>query len=129
MVKAPTDADLIRLRSFLQRLESDARHAVEDAELWQHQIERLKGEVAYLEAARSRAFLAQIAIDYGAARVYRSNLFKDVAPFGGEVRQWPQRKKYLRRNIDNLRALGPSTARLITAGYLVGQRGTRYCSA
>jgi hypothetical protein len=69
MVKAPTDADLIRLRSFLQRLESDARHAAEDAELWQHQIERLKGEIAYLEAARSKAFLAQIGIDYGAGRV------------------------------------------------------------
>jgi hypothetical protein len=65
----PADADLIRLRNFLQRLESDARHAVEDAELWEHQIERLKGETAYLEAARSKAFLAQIGIDYGAARV------------------------------------------------------------
>jgi hypothetical protein len=69
MRKAPTDIDLIRLRNFLQRLESDAQHAVEGAELWEHEIGRLKDEITYLEAARSRAFLAQIAIDYGATRV------------------------------------------------------------
>ena len=66
MLKAPTDADLIRLRQFLHRLESDAKDAVEDVEFCRREIDRLKSEIAYLEAARSRAFLAQMGIDFGA---------------------------------------------------------------
>ena len=66
MLKAPTDADLIRLRQFLHRLESEAKDAVEDMEFCRREIDRLKREIAYLEAARSRAFLAQIGIDFGA---------------------------------------------------------------
>ena len=65
MLKAPTDADLVRLRQFLRRLEKDA---VEDAELSPREIDRLKREIAYLEAARSKAFLAQIGIDFGSER-------------------------------------------------------------
>jgi|SRR6476659_7409248 hypothetical protein len=68
MLKAPTDADLIRLRQFLHRLESDAKDAVEDAEFCRREINRLKSEIAYLEAARSKAFLAQIGIDFGSER-------------------------------------------------------------
>ena len=67
MLKAPTDADLIRLRQFLHRLESDAKDAVEDVEFCRREIDRLKSEIAYLEAARSRAFLAQMGIDFGAS--------------------------------------------------------------
>jgi hypothetical protein len=73
MLKAPTDADLIRLRQFLHRLESDAKDAVEDAEFFRREIDRLKSEIAYLEAARSKAFLAQIAIDFGATGSGRWN--------------------------------------------------------
>jgi hypothetical protein len=65
MLKAPTDADLIRLRQFLHRLESDAKDAVEDVEFCRREIDRLKSEIAYLEVARSRAFLAQMGIDFG----------------------------------------------------------------
>jgi hypothetical protein len=67
MLKAPTDADLIRLREFLYRLETDAKDAVEDAELCRREIDRLRSEIAYLETARSKAFLAQIGIDFGSA--------------------------------------------------------------
>lgn len=74
MLKAPTDSDLIRLRQFLRRLEIDAQGAVDDAACRQ-EIERLKDEIAYLEAARSKAFLAQIAIDFGAAESGRWNYF------------------------------------------------------
>ena len=73
MLKAPTDADLIRLRQFLHRLESDAKDAVEDAEFCRREIDRLKNEIAYLEAARSKAFLAQVAIDFGATGSGRWN--------------------------------------------------------
>ena len=73
MLKAPTDADLVRLRQFLNRLESDAKDAVEDAELFRREIDRLKSEIAYLEAARSKAYLAQIGIDFGAADQARWN--------------------------------------------------------
>jgi hypothetical protein len=65
MLKAPTDIDLVRLRQFLRRLESDAKDAVEDVEFCRREIDRLKTEIAYLEAARSKAFLAQIGIDFG----------------------------------------------------------------
>jgi hypothetical protein len=71
MLKAPTDADLIRLRQFLHRLESDAQRAVDDAEFSRYEIDRLKSEIAYLETARSRAFLAQIGIDFGSERARR----------------------------------------------------------
>ena len=73
MLKAPTDADIVRLRQFLHRLESDVKEAAEDAEFCRHEIDRLKSEIAYLEAARSRAFLAQIGIDFGAAGAGRWN--------------------------------------------------------
>jgi hypothetical protein len=65
MLKAPTDTDLIRLRQFLRRLEIDAKDAAEDAHLCRGEIDRLKTEIAYLETARSRAYLAQIGIDFG----------------------------------------------------------------
>ena len=68
MLKAPTDADLIRLRQFLRRLESDAKDSADDAEFCRREIDRLKSEIAYLEAARSKAFLAQIGIDFGSER-------------------------------------------------------------
>jgi len=68
MLRAPTDADLVRLRQFLHRLESDAKDAVEDAEFCGREIDRLKSEIAYLEAARSKSFLAQIGIDFGSQR-------------------------------------------------------------
>lgn len=67
MLKAPTDADLIRLRQFLQRLEIDAKDAVDDGVFCRREINRLKNEIAYLEVARSKAFLAQIAINFGSA--------------------------------------------------------------
>jgi hypothetical protein len=73
MLKAPTDADLARLRQFLRRLESDAKDAVEDAEFCRREIDRLKSEIAYLEAARSKAYLAQIGIDFGATEPGRWN--------------------------------------------------------
>jgi hypothetical protein len=73
MLKAPTDTDLLRLRQFLRRLEADANEAVEDAEFCRREIDRLKREIAYLEAARSKAFLAQIGIDFGAAGSGRRN--------------------------------------------------------
>jgi hypothetical protein len=73
MLKAQTDTDLLRLRQFLRRLEADANEAVEDAEFCRREIDRLKREIAYLEAARSRAFLAQIGIDFGAAGSGRWN--------------------------------------------------------
>jgi len=73
MLKAPTDTDLLRLRQFLRRLEADANEALEDAEFCRREIDRLKREIAYLEAARSRAFLAQIGIDFGAAGSGRWN--------------------------------------------------------
>jgi hypothetical protein len=65
MLKAPTDADLIRLRQFLRRLETDVQGALDDPEAYRYEIERLKDEIAYLEAARSKAFLAEIGIDFG----------------------------------------------------------------
>jgi hypothetical protein len=68
MIKAPTEADLVRLRQFLRKLESDARIAVGDIDVDRYEIEMLKHEIAYLEDVRSRAFLFQIEIDYGASR-------------------------------------------------------------
>jgi hypothetical protein len=68
VIKAPTEADLARLRQFLQKLESDAQIAVGDIDFDRHEIEMLKHEIAYLEDVRSRAFLFQIEIDYGAPR-------------------------------------------------------------
>jgi len=49
MVKAPTEADLNRLRQFLEKLESDARIAVGDIDVDRHEIAMLKHEIAYLE--------------------------------------------------------------------------------
>ncbi len=71
MVKAPTDADLVRLRQFLRRLEIDAQSAGDDADRCRHEIEMLKDEIAYLETDRSRAYLSQIGIDFGAPRLGR----------------------------------------------------------
>jgi hypothetical protein len=68
MVKAPTEADLVRLKQFLRKLESDAQIDVGDINVDRHEIEMLKHEIAYLEDVRSRAFLFQIEIDYGASR-------------------------------------------------------------
>ena len=73
MLKAPTDADLIRLRQFLNRLEADAQGGFGDADACRLEIERLKDDIAYLEAARSKAFLAQIGIDFGATGSGRWN--------------------------------------------------------
>ena len=73
MLRAPTDADLTRLRQFLRRLETDAKGALDDAGACRQEIERLKDEIAYLEAARSKAYLAQIGIDFGAAGSGRWN--------------------------------------------------------
>ena len=64
MLKAPTDADLVRLRQFLNRLESDAKDAVEDAEIFRREIDRLKSEIAYLEAWR-RLVLTSVLPDQG----------------------------------------------------------------
>ncbi|HMA55868.1 MAG TPA: hypothetical protein VKP52_03935 [Pseudolabrys sp.] len=57
----------------MKRLESDAQTAPGggDIEFCRHEIEMLKDEIAYLEAARSKAFLAQIAIDFGTSRQAR----------------------------------------------------------
>lgn len=66
MVRAPREADLARLRQFLTRLEADARYAPGGDIDVTHEIEKLKDEIAYLEGVRSRAFLFQIPIDYGA---------------------------------------------------------------
>jgi hypothetical protein len=52
----------------LRKLESDAQIAVGDIDVDRHEIEMLKHEIAYLEDLRSRAFLFQIEIDYGASR-------------------------------------------------------------
>jgi hypothetical protein len=68
MVKAPTEADLNRLRQFLEKLESDARTAVDHSDVDRREIEMLKDEIAYLEDVRSKAFLFQIEINYGASR-------------------------------------------------------------
>jgi len=68
MIKAPSEADLVRLKQFLRKLESDAGIAVGDLDVDRHEIEMLKHEIAYLEDLRSRAFLFQIEIDYGASR-------------------------------------------------------------
>ena len=73
MLKAPTDADLARLRQFLRRLETDVKEAADDAEFCRREFKRLKNEIAYLEAARSKAFLAQIGIDFGATGSARWN--------------------------------------------------------
>ena len=73
MLKAPTDTDLIRLRQFLHRLETDAKDAVDDVEFCRREIDRLRSEIAYLESARSKAFLAQIGIDFGSAGSGRWN--------------------------------------------------------
>ena len=69
MVKPQTDADLARLRQFLRALEADAEI------IGAYEIEILKCEIARLEGVAkggpdcgSKAFLFQIAIDYGASR-------------------------------------------------------------
>ncbi len=77
MVKAPTEADLTRLRMFLKRLESDAQVTL--GEIDEQEIEKLKDEIAYLEDVLngrgddygSKAFLFRIAINYGAPRAAR----------------------------------------------------------
>jgi hypothetical protein len=67
MLKAPSEADLDRLRQFLQRLERDAQTEGGDLAVGERELEKLKSEIRYLETARSRAFLFQIGIDYGAS--------------------------------------------------------------
>ena len=68
MARAPTDADLMRLRHFLKTLQAEAR--IGDVDLRRHEIEMLKREIVYLEDIlyRSRAILFRIAIDYGASQ-------------------------------------------------------------
>jgi hypothetical protein len=73
MVRAPREADLVRLRQFLKRLEADAQAARGNGDV-RHEIEKLKDEIAYLEGVRSRAFLFQIGIDYGAPRAERRGI-------------------------------------------------------
>ena len=67
MVKVPTNADLVRLKQFLEILEGEeAEIAPGEA----NEIEMLKREIAYIEGVLypSKAFLFQeIAIDYGAS--------------------------------------------------------------
>ena len=75
MVRQHVDADLERLRQFLRALEADAHIAVGDIDFDAQEIEVLKSEIAHLESVLhgghdcdSKAFLFQMAIDYGAAR-------------------------------------------------------------
>ena len=68
MVRAPREADLARLRQFLKRLEADARYAPGGDNNVSGEIDKLKDEIAYLEGVRSKAYLFQIAIDYGSPR-------------------------------------------------------------
>jgi len=68
MLKAATEADLLRLRRFLCRLENDARRVEHERPSNDREIQRLKDEISYLEAVRSKAFLLQIPINYGAPR-------------------------------------------------------------
>ena len=77
MVRAPREADLVRLRQFLKRLEADAQGAFGNADVRHEidsEIEKLKDEIAYLEGVRSRAFLFQIGIDFGAPRADRRGI-------------------------------------------------------
>lgn len=70
VLHSPTNADLVRLRQFLQTLETDAQIDVGDIDLDGQEIAMLKSEIAYLEDALypSRAFLfREISIDYGTA--------------------------------------------------------------
>ena len=78
MVKTTMDADLVRLRQLLKALEADARITPGDIDLSRHEIEILKLEIAHLEGVLnghpdygSRAFLFQIAIDYGTSQCAR----------------------------------------------------------
>ena len=73
MVRAPREADLVRLRQFLKRLEADAQAARGNGDV-RHEIEKLKDEIAYLEGVRSRAYLFQIGIDFGAPRAERRGI-------------------------------------------------------
>ena len=68
MVKAPSEADLVRLRHFLKRVETDAQRMPGEIDVARPEIAMLKGEIAYLESVGSKAFLLQIDIDYAAAR-------------------------------------------------------------
>jgi hypothetical protein len=75
MVKPQVDADLVRLRQFLRTLEAEAQIAVGDVNLDTSEIENLKSEIARLEGSArssrdygSKAFLFQMAINYGASR-------------------------------------------------------------
>ena len=72
MVKAaPIEANLVRLRQFLKRLEADAQITLGDVDVGRHEIEMLKHEIAYLEDVLnygSKAYLLHIPIDYGASR-------------------------------------------------------------
>lgn len=69
MLRAASETDLLRLRHFLRRLENDARQTGGgDLQSSGREIARLKEEISYLEAFRSKAFLLQIPIDYGARR-------------------------------------------------------------
>jgi len=77
MVRPPTNADVIRLQQFLKALEADAKIKLGDIDLRAHEIVRLKCEISYLESvvnvAPSKAYLFQIAIDYGASQGARNS--------------------------------------------------------
>ncbi len=72
MVRSPTNADVIRLQQFLKALEADAEIKLGDIDLRAGEIARLKREISYLESVvnvgPSKAYLFQIAIDYGASQ-------------------------------------------------------------
>jgi|SoimicMinimDraft_4_1059732.scaffolds.fasta_scaffold125947_1 hypothetical protein len=77
MVRPPTNADVIRLQQFLKALEADAEIKLGDIDLRAHEIAKLKREILYLESvvngAPSKAYLFQIAIDYGASQGARNS--------------------------------------------------------
>jgi hypothetical protein len=68
MVKAPTEADLVRLRQFLDRVETDGHSMPGEIDVTRQEIVMLKDEIAFLEAFGSKAFLLQFEINYGEAQ-------------------------------------------------------------
>lgn len=71
MIRAPTEADLVRLRQFLKRVETDAQGAPGETDVDPRELAMLKDEIAYLETAGSKAFLLEIDIDYGTAQLFK----------------------------------------------------------
>ena len=71
MINAPTEADLVRLRQFLKRIENDAQGASGEIDVDRGGVAMLKNEIAYLESAGSKAFLLEIDIDYGTTQAFK----------------------------------------------------------